>query len=101
MFIFALISGFSFQLNTLPFLEVSITPYCKFVLYSFRLIVMNAFLDECCLIIFLRLKLKIESPYKQTKSSSINSSAVLSCPAVANCLLDTAYSILIPNFFPS
>jgi len=36
-----------------------------------------------------------------TKSSSMNSSAVLSCPAVANCFFETAYSILIPNFFPS
>jgi len=31
MFTFALISGFSFQFFTLPFLEVSITPYGKFV----------------------------------------------------------------------
>ena len=59
------------------------------------------FLLKCCFIIFFRLKLKIESPYMQTKSSSMNSSAVLSCPAVANCFFEIAYSILTPNLFPS
>ena len=61
---------------------------------------MNAFLDSCCLIIFFRLKLKIESPYIQTKSSSMNSSAVLSCPAVANGFFEIAYSIFTPKLSP-
>ena len=101
MFTFAFISGFSFHLTTFPFLEVSITPYGKFVLNSFKLIVTNDFFVTCCFIIFFKLKLKIESPYIHTKSSSINSSAVLSCPAVANGLFEIAYSILTPNLLPS